>query len=467
MLIPELTGKQTDVLYLEPNKHNVVLGVAGSGKTIIAILRAKYLANLCESTNGRVLLTTYNTTLDRYFKIIENEKPENLDICIYHKFARGYLNSIGKMKSNCILANTYNMIEMAKTIISNLYENVLVLNRPTDIFVEEISWIEKMGITTLQEYINAERIGRGNTRIKREERKYFFEVYEKYLEIRKNTGYLYDWDDIARYVRDYLLEDENPRYYNHVVIDEGQDFSPVMIQSLANCIPEDGSLTLFGDVAQQIYGSRYSWRDAGIKLGRSGVYKFEQNYRNSQEIADFANDIRKMKYWQRNEDLLTPTNKTAAGPKPVLLEFSDEQAELDEIVDYLLTKTFTESVAILVRNRADVKKIKEYIRLNGVECEELSKEMKKNNNEVDIFVGTYHSSKGLEFDTVILPFLNDEQILPAEKLLIHGKEETYQDEIKLFYVAVTRAKRGLIMSYTKSLVQLFPVDSSNYVKGVI
>ena len=141
MELSKLKGEQTKVLYLEPNKHNVVLGVAGSGKTIIAILRAKYLANLSKEKGERVLLTTYNTTLERYFYLLEDKIPENLDICIYHKYARGYLNSVGKMNSNCILNNKIYFVELALDEVRSKYQNIRIptLERLPEIFAEEIT----------------------------------------------------------------------------------------------------------------------------------------------------------------------------------------------------------------------------------------------------------------------------------------------------------------------------------------
>ena len=75
-----------------------------------------------------------------------------------------------------------------------------------------------------------------------------------------------NWDDIAHVVEQILTEDQTIRYYRHVVIDEGQDFTPAMLRSLALAIPSDGSLTFFGDMAQQIYGNRISWRMAGRSI---------------------------------------------------------------------------------------------------------------------------------------------------------------------------------------------------------
>ena len=81
------------------------------------------------------------------------------------------------------------------------------LKRAEEVFLEEINWIEKMGIKTLDEYEKVERVGRFDTRIIRENRKYFFQVYKAYLEVRKEEGYLYDWEDIAQTVCEELEND--------------------------------------------------------------------------------------------------------------------------------------------------------------------------------------------------------------------------------------------------------------------
>lgn len=60
-----------------------------------------------------------------------------------------------------------------------------------------------------------------------------FVVYRGYLQLRKHRDYLYDWDDLAVSVAEALRADDRPRLYRHVVIDEGQDFSPTMLRSLA------------------------------------------------------------------------------------------------------------------------------------------------------------------------------------------------------------------------------------------
>lgn len=71
----------------------------------------------------------------------------------------------------------------------------------------------------------------------------------------------------------------------------------MMIKSLVESVDKNGSFTFFGDVAQQIYGSRLSWRDSGIDVSK--VWKFDINYRNPESIIKFAKAITQNKYWKK------------------------------------------------------------------------------------------------------------------------------------------------------------------------
>lgn len=200
MALPQPKGKQLEVLDLKPEGHNVVLGTAGSGKTTLAIYRAIYLATLDDKE--KVMLVTFNTTLVKYLEaIVGSEIPRNIEVRNYHKFARGYLAHRNKMpRWNGIVSGIEDGDNKKQLFVRRALENVKAANgtnstlkRAEEVFLEEINWIEKMGIKTLDEYEKVERVGRFDTRIIRENRKYFFQVYKAYLEVRKEEGYLYDW----------------------------------------------------------------------------------------------------------------------------------------------------------------------------------------------------------------------------------------------------------------------------------
>lgn len=335
MALPRPKGKQIEVLDLKPEGHNVILGTAGSGKTTLAIYRSMYLAKL--EPEERVLLITFNTTLVKYLNAIVGEEfPLNIDVRNYHKFARGYLASKGKMpRWNGIVSGMEDGDNKKLLFVRRALENVKkevgvnsTLKRDETVFLEEICWIEKMGIVSLDEYEKVERIGRMDTRIRRDNRKYFFEVYKEYIKIRKSEGYLYDWEDLSQAVYTELLNDNEERMYKHIVVDEGQDLSPMMIKSLVKAIPEDGTFTFFGDVAQQIYGSRLSWREAGLKIIKNRIWYFDRNYRNSREIAKFALSLSNSVYFTDRMDLVTPVLPNASSPLPEVLKFKTDKNEL-------------------------------------------------------------------------------------------------------------------------------------------
>jgi len=475
MSLPTPEGKQKEVLCLPEKGHYVVLGTAGSGKTTLAILRASYLSQLNMLNKQKVLLITFNKALVTYLNSI-SDTLRKVDVRNYHKFARGYLSNRGMLGWNDIVPTMdYSKENKKLTFIKEGINEVILeignnatLSRAAEVFLEEINWIQRMGITTLKDYIDAERVGRAGTRIERDKRKYFFKVYENYLEIRARSGYKYDWDDIANFVKEELVQDDTNRMYKHIVIDEGQDLSPVMLQSLVLAVPEDGSLTLFGDVAQQIYGGRISWRNAGINVTKDQIWKFDQNYRNSKEIAELAIAISKLPFFKKNIDLVTPRYPTASAPLPALVEFGDEAIEIDWVLKNAKTIARLQTVAVLVRDREAVRSIKLRLNRKGLPYQELKGEMNYWDSTPGISVGTYHSAKGLEFDAVILPYCNSERLPDEEKIVaLEDRDEVLSEEVKLIYVAVTRARRTLILTYTGKPTELIPESDSLYQKAKI
>lgn len=455
-------GKQKEVLALPSTGHTVVLGTAGSGKTTIALLRAYHLATL--PGNKKVLLVTFNGALVEYIKGISDVIPRNLTVENYHKFARGYLHSRGKMPPRNGILNSDSKayyISLAKKSLQEQYPTESTLARSDDFFVDEITFIEKFGFTDLDTYDQAERIGRASANIKRENRKWVFAVYEKYIELRKTAGHEYDWDDLALYVYLELQNDQTPRRYTHIIVDEGQDFSPMMIKSLVSATAYDGSFTFFGDVAQQIYGSRLSWRDSGINTDK--IWRFNVNYRNPSTITSFAKDITKSEYWLKDEDMVDATAQIAEGPKPILIKFSERSNEKKWIIDRAIALSKTSSVVIICRNRSDIDMFLYKFKKQGCTATEIDKDPAGYADAKKVYLSTFHSAKGLEFDNVFIPFLEETRLPDPDALARAASEkEAYADEIKLLYVAVTRSKYGLFMTYSKTLSMLIPKDSSGY-----
>ena len=457
-----LNGKQEEVLALQAKGHVVVLGTAGSGKTTIALYRAIHLSKIPNS--GKILLVTFNNALVKYMQHLCDQISNKLVVENYHKFARGYLNSRGKMPRNCILNDKdekYFLIEKAVNELRDKFPEESTFKRPKQFFVDEIVFIQRFGYLNYEDYQSSERIGRSGANIKRENRKWVYQVYERYLKLREEQGKKYDWDDIAFYVYNELKNDKSDRRYNHIIIDEGQDFSPMMIRSLAEAVNKNGSLTFFGDVSQQIYGSRLSWRDSGIDVNK--IWRFDINYRNPVTVAKFAKSVTENKYWSHDKDMVDMQMQVAEGPKPSLLCFSSINAERQWIVKQAVEIGKLSSVAIICRNRAEIDTLLGIFRANRYNPIEINKNTPGYADEKKVYLTTYHAAKGLEFENVIIPYLSAEKF-PDPELINNSisPENVYSDELKLLYVAATRSKFGLYMTYSGNLSPLFPEDTSVY-----
>lgn len=451
-------GRQSDVVYYNPERDLVVLGTAGTGKTTMAVLRAMYLAHPTTVNSGPVLVVTYNNALVRYLRHLVPGALGNVTVETYALFARGYLNSVGMMPPGWgrILEKEQlrAMIGRAVDIIRTEYKPSGFFQRDTGFFVDELAWIADMGIQTEADYLAADRVGR-KAPLAPGQRTAVWRIRNQYLKLRSDAGIPYDWHDLASAVRIGFGSDARLRKYRHVVIDEGQDLSPEAIRSLVAAVQPGGTINFFGDYHQQIYGQGLSWRKCGLKV--TAIDKFYDNLRNTAQIARVAIAMSKMPHMASTttEDLVVPVEPTAAGSVPTLLKCRDEKAEVAAVQKVALDQASTGTVAILARTLTEARKA-----VSGLRSARQLKEKSKApwDPAPGIYYGTYHSAKGLEFDVVILPFANSDRLPNPEAVSAYGEADASSRDGKSMYVAVTRARAELLVTYTREPSVLIPRD---------
>jgi superfamily I DNA/RNA helicase len=461
MSFPVPQGRQREVVYLPEHGHTVVLGTAGSGKTTMAILRANYLAELSRDGTDRVLLVTFNKALVTYLHTMT--RTQHISPCIdvrnYHHFARGYLHAKGFMRRDAIANPTVRqrLIERAIRAMRGTLPDAPIWQYPAIFFAEECTWIAGCAIKSVEDYARFRRHPDAPD-LTATACDCIFQVYQHYQSLREQTSYVYDWDDIAHMVEQILTQDQTPRYYRHVVIDEGQDFTPAMLRSLALAIPSDGSLTFFGDMAQQIYGNRISWRMAGLHPAKP--WEFRENYRNTRQIAALCLALTKTAAFKGTVDLVTPRQPQADGPLPVIVHCATPQVERDLVVQQARALAPQQSVAILLRRREDAYFYRDT--LGGSSVHYLHRDLRTWSPQ-GISVGTYHSAKGFEFDTVILPQCTADRIPDGERLgAFASRTDGLAQEARLLYVSLSRARTRLIIAHTGALTPLLPQDKALY-----
>lgn len=447
-MLPPPIGRQKEVLALPPSGHIVVLGTAGSGKTTLAIHRAAFLADPDTDHGGRTLLVTFNKCLVAYLQSLGAGLGQ-VDVRNYHHFARGYLNTRGKMSWNTIADSdtTEAYAQAAVDAVKKAGEMDPILNRPVGFLAEEFRWLSQNWISSVEDYIEAENVGRMGSRVPTKSRRVVFTAYERHRKLRIASGKSYDWDDLAQTVVSEFAADRGERYYKHVIIDEGQDFSPVMLKSLVGAIPTDGCLTFFGDMAQQIYGHKISWRSAGLNSPK--VWKFEENYRNSKQIAHLALAIARSPSYRGVVDLIEPKSPTADGPLPALVGFDSEDAEMRFVEELAQKFARTGTVAVLFRDRDLEKRLR-------IRATRLHRDLATWPTGPKVFYGTYYAAKGLEFDSVIVPFTSASRLPHPPDIEAFGDTDAAASNAKLLYVAVTRAKSNLVLTHTGAPTTLLP-----------
>ncbi|MDO5687363.1 MAG: 3'-5' exonuclease [Neisseria sp.] len=237
--------------------------------------------------------------------------------------------------------------------------------------------------------------------------------------------------------------------YGAVLIDEGHDFEESWLKLITQMIdPENDSLLLLYDDAQSIYknktGLGFSLSSVGIRAqGRTTVLKL--NYRNTREILEFAYQFSRdyLSPYHSDEDhipLIQPESAGTSGQHPVVKALSSWNEELEFLVKCL--KKWHEDglmwkdMAVLHEQKWQADNIASRLRKNQIPFSKDKKGYDPSKDQVTLL--TFASSKGLEFLSVTLVgigFMKDD-------------EEVLLDKMRLLYVAMTRAQKQLLITYS-------------------
>lgn len=481
----ELNVEQRKIVENKPNGHSLVKGVAGSGKTTVAVYRIPILLNnYCPEDNDNVLMVTYNKSLKEYVKYIyskakeesedqqnffEEDNSKKLHINNIDSLMHSYFEKNTKDKNiNLEVASKFEIQKALRdSIIYNLkkYTDVNLLDLKNLSFIrDEIVWIKSCNYTVLEEYQNADRIGRTNQysgdgpqklRKNSRQREALFSVMNTYNKILREKS-LIDFQDMGAIALDYVNK-HNSKKYTHILIDESQDLSRVQLEFLKSLYNEKeySSITFLADVAQSIYLQAWLTKNrsfTSIGYNMSGkANSLSKNYRTTTEIARAAYSL-----IEKDEDLINDSNFVKAnlidkhGDYPIYKNFRNSKEEAEYIFSLVknnLCKKYTlKDIVVVARLSEQLKEIAGILKEKNMPCSIFgSKDFSFEKDSLKLI--TMHSIKGLEFKVVIIAGLNSKVMpyLPAN--------DDYEDievaestERKLLYVGMTRATEKLYMS---------------------
>ena len=496
-IIATIQKEQNDIIRTSPKTNLIVQGVAGSGKTTVAMHRISYILYNYEQFrpedfyiigSNRILLnyiTSVLPDLDVYgirqmtmeqllirllYEDWDGEKYQVAELdrndrkaCAksgvewfrdLEEFCRGYERSV-------VPAETIYLRPGKELMTSESIENYLDCN-PGMSMQSKINMLNETVMSKLENEIMGKEVSytaAEKRELQKTYRSYFgkniwkgsiYELYEDFLEQQREKGYEiflhgneYDIYDLAAlaYIYKRIKETDGIREASHVIIDEAQDFGMMAYGALTYCM-RGCTYTIMGDVSQNIhYGYGLNDWEELKKLVLTGTFDhfglLKKSYRNTVEISGFATEI-----LRHGDFSIYPVEPIIRHGKEVSKLSCRDQIEMLQKAVITIRgweKEGYDTIAVICRDEAESQEVSQAL---ATQLQVADSHLETAEFGHGVIVLPVEYSKGLEFDAV---------------LLFNPSEEHYPSEdqyVKLLYVAATRALHELTVVYMDNLTDL-------------
>ncbi len=457
-----LHPSQRRIVQKNANGPMKVLGGAGTGKTVVAMHRAKYLLeNVFRKPTERILFTTYTRNLcDDIHSLLKTicteEQMKRIDVCNLDRWAFDYAKRQGIDVRPILEKEKSEYMEEAKQGIADAEKwsvAFLLRERAQVVLANEVG--------SLPAYLRVSRAGQG-VRLSAAQKKTVWSILEAYRLILVNKK-LTDFDELALLVANQVRH-EGAAPYASVIVDEAQDFGASALRlvaalsgnTLENSRPN--SLLIVGDAHQRIYRKKAVLSRCGIDIrGRSS--KLRLNYRTTEKIRKRAIAIL-TGIVADDLDGGTDDNKNfhslVVGEKPEEMRFQTFEQEMDAIVEKIKEWQKADGrnlsdYAILARQQNAVDEIKKALKVRGLECCIVTQEESRRATDVNsVRIATMHRAKGLEFAGVVVAELNEgvwpHRLKNYAELDSISQAASDDAERCLLYVAISRAMNHVFLT---------------------
>lgn len=494
-LIPNITLSPEQISVVQQDEdHMLINGSAGSGKSLTLLFKLLKVMDQ-ENEPKRILYCSYNQTLieDARKRIQQSEKfhqlqgKHTLHLKTFHNAATDILKEIGfanaqhmKMNLNSLrrsedLINRRTIALLDTFMNSKEYKDLpseqkLYKTHEGKFLMDEILWMKANGFITNQAYSECERSGRGaNPRLTKEQRKTIFFLFEKYKEMLKVKFQNHlDLEDYALTLLKYVEDIPDGLKYDYIFVDEVQDLQAMQLKSLVALV--ERSIVVSGDPKQRIYKrSPFSYKELGLNIEGRKNRNLKVNYRSTKQIMQFASSI---KFNDEENDRYDDQHFVREGEKPTIHYFNSLEKQNKHILKSIQTIRRDEpsaSIVIIHRHDYNENATRQCVVYNMLRREfdiiqttDYAKRFDFNKTRKPIFYTDAFSVKGLEFDYVFIIHF-DRDHYPNKKRIEElnvrcgGKtntdtyerdyDEIFNDEKKLLYVSITRAKKQVQLLY--------------------
>lgn len=459
-------------IFLHPTQRKVVnktfsgparvLGGAGTGKTVVAMHRARKLAAELEP-GKKILFTTYTKNLAEDIKV--NLKK----ICTVEEMKKIEVINLDAWVSNFLSSQRYEYSIVYDTEIDKVWDSAIAYAAgelsflPTFYKDEWVKVIQAQEAYSIEQYAKASRLGRG-VRLDRKKKVQLWEVFEEYQNIMNEKQYRDT--ETAMYECRKLIEKKYPDgQYAAIIVDEGQDLSPSAFRLLRALAGEqhENDIFIVGDAHQRIYKNKAVLSKCGINIkGRSSYLRI--NYRTTEEIRKFAFALLNgVSFDDLDDDYDNGkgVQSLTHGQKPDVKECNTPEEEMAFIIERIqalqVAGVEQKNICIVARTHKLLDNYIAGLQHAGIKSFEIKANKIDDRSFEGVRIATMHRVKGLEFDHVFVAAVN-------KKVLPYGSRADFEDDISLeefrtgekclLYVALTRARKNAYISCFGGLSEL-------------
>lgn len=433
-----------------------VAGSAGTGKTIVALHRAAYLAR--QNPDARVLLTTFTDTLanalqSKLNRLLTPEPrlAERIDVHSLDAIGlRLYKTHFGPAK----LASRDDIRQLvdvaAKAVPGHKFSRHFLLT-------EWMQVVDAWQLDQWEAYRDVVRLGR-RTRLPEAQRTVLWEIFD-HVRTGLRERSLITAAGLFTALAGALKARKNT-VFDFAVVDEAQDIGIAHLRFLVALGGGEGAVrsnALFfaGDLGQRIFQQPFSWKSLGVDVrGRSRTLRV--NYRTSHQIRRQADRLLGPMVTDAdgNAEDRSDTVSVFNGPPPWVRVLKNEDDECAAVGSWLRECADAgiqlHEMAVFVRSEAQIARAEQALTDAGLLHLVLDKQLTVEADHVA--VGTMHLAKGLEFRAVVVMACDDEVLPLQERIESVGDDgdlqEVYDTERQLLYVACTRARDRLLVTGT-------------------
>ena len=427
-----------------------ISGSAGTGKTIVALHRAVFLAR--SNRDVRVLLTTFSEPLasaltTKLIRLIGNEPriAERLDMYALDALARR-LHELNFGQAQ--IAEPEVIQELIKEAAANVEGQKFTLRFLTTEWNEVV---DAWQLNSWEAYRDVARLGR-KTRLPEPQRKLTWSIFESVLNGLRARHLLTYPQMFSRLGTHYEASSRKP--FDFVVVDEAQDLSVAQLRFLAALgSGRPNGLFFAGDLGQRIFQQPFSWKALGVDI-RGRARTLRVNYRTSHQIRTQADRLLGPQVTDVDGNIEDHRGTVSVfnGPPPDILILDTPAAEAERVANWLKDRiadgVTPHEIGVFVRSPAELSRATAALSSAGLAHKVLDNKVETASNHVS--VGTMHLAKGLEFRAVAVMACDDEVIPLQERIETVADdadlEDVYNTERQLLYVACTRARDHLLVT---------------------